>query len=414
MARALNQLSARTVAVITKPGRHADGGGLYLNVAPAGTKSWLFMFKAQGKRTELGLGSLISVPLAEARRKAQIAREAIGRGDDPRAALKPKTAGPSFGQCADDLIASMEGAWRNPKHRQQWRTTLSGEYEAKRIRGDRKSHETHQTALRRLRATPVDQVGTDHVLAVLSPIWSELPETASRIRGRIEAVLSAAKAKGYRTGENPAQWRGHLDRLLPRPEKLSARGHMAALPYAELPDFMSRLRERESVSRLALEFAILTAARSGEVRGARWSEIDRQEKIWTIPPERMKAGKAHRVPLSDRAIELLDRMEIIASSELIFPGGRSEKPLSDAILSKVAKELGGSITAHGFRSTFRDWAGDETSFPREVAEAALAHSISDKVEAAYRRSDALDKRRNLMDAWSIFCTALTAKSGDTI
>jgi integrase len=405
MTRALNQLSARTVATITKPGRHADGGGLYLNVASGGTKSWVFMFKVQGKRTELGLGSLISVPLAEARRKAQTAREAIGRGDDPRAALKPKTSTPSFGQCADDLIASMEGGWRNPKHRRQWRTTLSGEYDAKRIRGDRKNHEIHQTALRRLRSTPVDQVGTDHVLAVLSPIWSGLPETASRLRGRIEAVLSAAKAKGHRTGENPAQWRGHLDRLLPRPEKLSARGHMAALPYAELPDFMRELRQRESVSRLALEFAILTASRSGEVRGARWSEIDRKEKIWTIPSERMKAGKAHRVPLSDRAIELLDRMEIIASNELIFPGGRSGKPLSDAILGKVTKEVGGSITAHGFRSTFRDWAGDETFFPREIAEAALAHAVGDRVESAYRRGDALSKRREMMAAWSAYCSS---------
>ena len=405
MTRALNQLSARTVVAATKPGRYADGGGLYLNVAPGGTKSWLFMFKAQGKRTELGLGSLISVPLAEARRKAQTAREAIGRGDDPRAALKPKTAAQSFGQCADDLISSMEGAWRNPKHRQQWRTTLSGEYDPKRIRGDRKSHEAHQTALRRLRSTPVNQVGTDHVLAVLSPIWSVMPETASRVRGRIEAVLSAAKAKGHRTDENPAQWRGHLDRLLPRPEKLSARGHMAALPYAELPDFICRLRERESVSRLALEFAILTATRSGEVRGARWSEIDRNEKIWTIPPERMKVGKAHRVPLSDRAIEILDRMKLIASNDFIFPGGRSGKPLSDAILGKVAKEIGGSITAHGFRSTFRDWAGDETSFAREVAEAALAHAVGDRVEAAYRRGDALSKRRELMQAWSDYCAS---------
>lgn len=405
MARTLNQLSARTVATVAKPGRHADGGGLYLNVASGGTKSWVFMFKVQGKRTELGLGSLLSVPLAEARRKAQIAREAIGRGDDPRAVLTPKTAAPSFGQCADELISSMEGAWRNPKHRQQWRTTLSGEYDPKRIRGERKNHETHQTALRRLRSTPVNQVSTDHVLAVLSPIWSVMPETASRLRGRIEAVLSAAKAKGHRTGENPAQWRGHLDRLLPRPEKLSARGHMAALPYAEVPDFMCRLRERESVSRLALEFAILTATRSGEVRGAQWSEIDRQEKIWTIPPKRMKAGKAHRVPLSDRAIAVLDRMEIIASNEIIFPGGRSRKPLSDAILSKVAKELGGAITAHGFRSTFRDWAGDETSFPREIAEAALAHVVKDKVEAAYRRGDALSKRRELMQAWSDYCAS---------
>lgn len=398
MVRSLHQLSARTVTSVTKVGRHADGGGLYLNVSPSGTKSWVFMFKTQGKRTELGLGPIRSVPLSEARRKAQIAREAIGRGDDPRTALKPKASTLSFGQCADDHIASMEGAWKNPKHRQQWRTTLGGDYDLKRIRGNRSNHETHQAALKRLRTMPIDQIGTDEVLAVLSPIWSVMPETASRLRGRIEAVLSAAKAKGFRNGENPAQWRGHLDRLLPRPEKLSIRGNMAALPYTAIPKFMSQLRERESVSRLCLEFTILTAARSGEVRGAMWSEIELEQQIWSVPAERMKAGKIHRVPLCERAIQILDRMQVIRSNDLIFPGGRSGKTLTDAALSKLAKELGGSITVHGFRSTFRDWAGDETSFSREVAEAALAHTVGDKVEAAYRRGDALEKRRALMSS----------------
>ena len=246
---------------------------------------------------------------------------------------------------------------------------------------------------------PVDTITTDDVLTVLNPIWTEKSETASRVRGRIEKILDAAKAKGYRQGENPARWRGHLDHLLPKQSKIT-RGHYAAMPYESVPAFVRRLRESDSVAALALEFCILTAARSGEVLGARWSEIDLDKKIWTVPAHRMKAGREHRVPLPECAVAILRQLAEIKTGDLVFPGQRKDRPLSDAALRRMKIE---GVTVHGFRSSFRDWAGNETHFPRDLIETGLAHVIGDKAELAYRRSDALEKRRKLMEAWANYC-----------
>jgi integrase len=288
---------------------------------------------------------------------------------------------PTFGEVADALIDAKQSQWRNAKHRAQWRMTLL-EYAAP------------------LRSKPVDQIDTAAVLDVLKPLWSAKPETASRVRGRIEAVLDAAKVRGYRTGENPATWRGHLSHLLPKRQTLS-RGHHAAMPYRDVPAFMARLRETDSVTALALEFIVVTAVRAGEALGARWSEIDLVEKVWSVPAVRMKAGREHRVPLCDRALEILQQLHSARTNDFVFPGRDRGKALSSAALAALMRRLGaGDATIHGFRSAFRDWAGNETHFPREVAEAALAHVVGDKAEQAYRRSDALEKRRALMAAWA--------------
>jgi integrase len=261
-----------------------------------------------------------------------------------------------------------------------------------------------------LRAKPVDKIETADVLAVLQPIWQAKPETASRLRGRIERILNAAKAKGYRTGENPAAWRGHLETLLPKPSRLS-RGHHAAMRYQDVPAFVAKLRERAAVAGLALEFAILTAARSGEILGARWFEIDLDAEVWTIPTERMKAAREHRVPLSDPALAILRKVNEAKVSDYVFPGQRSGKPLSVMALEMMLRRMGiENATVHGFRSAFRDWAGNETHFPRELAEHALAHLIGDKAEQAYRRSDALARRRELMDAWARHCEGGAAEN----
>jgi integrase len=391
MARGLNQLSARTVAAAKTPGRRADGGGLYLLVGPTGAKSWVFMFKRAGKRTELGLGSLLNVPLAEARVKAEACREALGRGEDPRLALKGSEV-PTFGELADELIRSLEAGWKNEKHRAQWKSTLA-------------------TYAAPLRSKLVDKIETADVIAVLDPIWRTKPETANRLRGRIETVLSAAKAKGFRKGENPAIWRGHLDQLLPKQAKLT-RGHHGAMPYADVPAFVACLRETDGISALALEFLILTAARSGEVLGARWREIDLTARLWTVPAARMKAGIEHRVPLPDRAVSILESAAALRKSPdptaHVFPGRGKTGGLSVMALEMILRRMdlkASGVTVHGFRSAFRDWCGEETHFPREVAEAALAHTLRDKVEAAYRRGDALEKRRILMQEWSLYISA---------
>jgi integrase len=255
-----------------------------------------------------------------------------------------------------------------------------------------------------LRAKTVDTIATDDVLAVLKPIWTTKAETASRVRGRIEKVLDAAKAKGFREGENPARWRGHLDHLLPGPSKLT-RGHHAAMPYEDVAGFVAELREREATAALALEFCILTAARSGEVLGARWSEIDRDKKIWTVPATRMKAGREHRVPLPGRALAVVGQLAEAKQGDFVFPGQRRDKPLSNKAMDRVLRRVGTDVTVHGFRSSFRDWAGNETGYPRELIETALAHVIGDRAEQAYRRSDALERRRDLMTAWESYCTA---------
>jgi integrase len=388
MAQAVKKLSARAVATIAAPGRHSDGEGLYLNVTPAGARSWLFMWKKDGKRREMGLGSTGSVSLARARELASECRAQVAMGLDPiearDAAAETKREKPTFGAIADGLIAAKESEWRNEKHRAQWRTSLT-EFAAP------------------LRSRPVDEIDTAAVLAVLAPLWQTKPETASRVRGRIEAVLDAAKAQGHRSGENPAAWRGHLAHLLPKRGKLT-RGHHAAMDYRDVPAFVAKLRECDVIAAMALEFCILTATRSGEVYGARWSEIDMAAKVWTVPAERMKAAREHRVPLCDRALPIIERLFEARTGEFVFPSPRGQRPLSHVAMAKVMRRLEiEQATVHGFRSAFRDWAGNETHFPREVAEAALAHVVGDKAEQAYRRSDALEKRRDLMQAWANHC-----------
>ncbi len=388
MAQAVKRLSARAVATIAAPGRHSDGEGLYLNVTPAGARSWLFMWKKDGKRREMGLGSAGSVSLARARELASECRAQVAAGLDPidarDAAAETKREKPTFGAIADALIAAKEIEWRNEKHRAQWRASLT-EFAAP------------------LRSRPVDEIDTAAVLAVLTPLWQTKPETASRVRGRIEAVLDAAKAQGHRSGENPAAWRGHLAHLLPKRGKLT-RGHHAAMDYRDVPAFVVKLRECDVIAAMALEYCILTATRSGEVYGARWSEIDMAAKVWIVPAERMKAACEHRVPLCDRALAIIERLFEARTGEFVFPSPRGQRPLSHVAMAKVMRRLEiEQATVHGFRSAFRDWAGNETHFPREVAEAALAHVVGDKAEQAYRRGDALEKRRALMSAWATHC-----------
>jgi integrase len=380
------KLTARFVET-AKPGKYGDAStkGLQLVVAPTGARKWVLRFMSQGKAREMGLGALPEVGLADARDKALAARKLVKDGVDPIADRQRGQGLPTFGELADEVVAEQSRGFRNDKHKAQWKMTLTV-YAAP------------------LRDKPVDKVETADVLAVLKPIWLEKPETASRVRGRIERVLNAAKAKGYRTGENPATWRGHLENLLPRQSKLS-RGHHAALPYADVPAFVARLHEREAIAALALEFALLTAARSGEVLNARWEEIDLDAKVWTIPPARTKAAREHRVPLSDAAMEILTKLSADQVSQFVFPGQRRNRPLSVMAMEMVLRRMGvaDDVTVHGFRSSFRDWAGNETHFPRELAEHALAHVIGDKAEQAYRRGDALEKRRALMAAWAAHC-----------
>ena len=402
--RAINKLSARFVATVSEPGRYGDGGNLHLAVSPSGARSWLFLYRYGGRQREMGLGPARDVPLAKARALSADARALLAEGVDPiehrrkvaEEAEKAARRVPTFGEAADALIEAMEPAWRNPKHRAQWRMTLG------RVRNKR-GELTGEGYCLALADQPVNEITTADVLAVLKPLWQAKPETASRIRGRIEAVLSAAKAQGHRTGENPALWRGHLDHLLPARAKLS-RGHHAALPYTDAPAFMTRLRASEGLGARALEFAILTAARSGEVRGATWTEIDLDAKLWTVPAVRMKGGREHRVPLSDPAMAVIEAVKPRRRvDDLVFPGTKLYAPLSDMSLSAVLRRMKApGITVHGFRSAFRDWAGDATAFPRDVAEAALAHAIRDSTEAAYRRGDALQKRRELMAAWASY------------
>jgi integrase len=382
MAQSINRLSAKKVEAIcnrqaAKRCRHADGSGLYLSVSPNGGHRWVFLYRWRGKLTEIGFGSARTVALARARELAIEARTLLTEGRNPKTARKPRE-GATFGECADRVIEAMRPSWRNATHAAQWEMTLR-EYAAP------------------LRPLPVDVITTDDVLAVLTPIWNRAPVTANRLRGRVERVLDAAKAQGLRTGENPARWRGHLDQLLPKRQQL-ARGHHAALPYADLPAFMTRLQARKGTAARALEFVILTAARSGEARGAGWNEFDFANAVWTLPATRMKGGRAHRVPLSSRALKIITSMQ--RHSEFVFPGEKPGKPLSARTMQMLIERMKIEVTAHGFRSTFRDWAAECTNYSSEVCEAALAHAIGNKVEAAYRRSDLFEKRRRLMDEWA--------------
>jgi integrase len=378
-----SKLTARKVES-AKPGKYSDGGNLYLIVSGTGSRKWVLRFTWRGRAKEMGLGSAASVPLTDARERAARARRKIAQGVNPIDERKRDGGIPTFGEIADEVWETLSAGFRSEKHKAQWKSTL----------------ETYAIPLR---TKPVDTIATDDVLAVLKPIWTTKAETASRVRGRIEKVLDAAKAKGFRESENPARWRGHLDHLLPRPSKL-ARGHHAAMPYEEVAAFVGELRKREATSALALELCILTAARSNEILGMRWPEIDLDKKIWTVPGDRMKAAREHRVPLSPRATAILRGLEKVKAGEFVFPGLVRNKPLSSKTMELVLRRMKiEDATVHGFRSSFRDWAGNVSNFPREVVETALAHVIGDKAEQAYRRSDALEKRRKLMEAWAAYC-----------
>lgn len=390
-----NKLSARKVET-AKEGRYLDGGGLYLIVGSTAARRWEFRFRwtdagksGPGRIRQMGLGSWPAVSVEEARRRAREARRAVAEGRDPLTAkAAPAASATLFGPFADRLVSEIEGGFRNAKHRAQWRSTLA-------------------TYCQPIAAKPIDAISTEDVLTCLRPIWQSKAETASRVRGRIEKVLDAAKAKGLRSGENPARWRGHLDALLPKRHKL-ARGHHAAMAYADVPAFVSRLEASPSTSALAIEFVILTAARTGEVRGMVWGEVDIEGRVWSVPAARMKAGREHRVPLAPRAIAILEQMKEFAGGDdptpttYVFRGAKAGKPLSIMALDMHLRRLKVDVTMHGFRSSFRDWCGEETTFPRELAEAALAHTVGDAVERAYRRGDALERRRVLMDAWATY------------
>ncbi|MXP29817.1 tyrosine-type recombinase/integrase [Porphyrobacter algicida] len=398
VTRARNKLTARQVASFTDPGVYSDGGGLYLRIRESG-RSWYFIGTLNRKRLEMGLGSALDVSLAKAREKAEAARQEILEGRDPREARKASAeqAAPivTFGKFAMEFLDGIEDGFKNRKHRQQWRNTL-------------------KTYAASLFDVPIDAITTDQVLAVLQPIWLTKPETASRVRGRIERILDAAKVKGLRSGENPARGRGHLSLLLPTHSKQRVKHH-PALPFAQMASFMAKLRTRDAMAAKALEFTILTAARSGETRGMTWGEVDLNAKVWTVPASRMKAGVEHQVPLSDPAVTLLNAVatEKDARDDIIFYAPRGGA-LSDMSMLQLLKRMGhGDITVHGFRSAFRDWAGEKTAFDRETVELALAHTIGSSTERAYRRGRALEKRRDLMAEWAVFCDVQAEEAGST-
>lgn len=374
MARAIHRLSARAVATITAKGYHADGGGLYLQVSSGSSKSWVLRYKRLGKPRDMGLGSAAVVSLQEARQAALQARKVLAAGKDP---ITSRRAGQAqdmtFGEAAVAYIEAHRSSWKNEAQADQWTQSLKD----------------HGPA----RDLPVADVDTAVVLKALSKIWQEKTETATRVRGRIERILDWARVSGLREGENPARWRGHLDHLLPKPAKLKGKRHHAAMPFADVPAFMASLRTGKAANRRALRFTILTATRTNETAGATWGEFDLKAKLWTIPPGRMKAGAQHRVPLSDEAVAILTYLP------------RDKPPFPSSGMLNLLRKLppkgyGLPYTVHGFRSSFRDWAAEQTEFPGEVVEMALAHTIPNKVEAAYRRGDLLDKRRELMQAWA--------------
>jgi len=380
--RQLNRLSARTVAT-AKPGKYADGGGLWLQVTPTGSKSWVFRYQRSGVEQFMGLGATHTVTLAQARQDALTARLALRDGIDPQAqrrAARAVQAGiPTFKAAAAAYIEEQTPGWKNAKHAAQWTATL--ETYAYPTIGDK----------------PVDSITTDDVLTILQPLWTAKTETGTRVRGRIESVLDAAKVKGQRGGDNPARWRGHLDKLLPKPRKVTKVKHFPALAWADAPKFLKALRLEEGIAARALEFLILTAARTGMVTQADPPEI--HGTVWNVPGAHMKGGRPFRVPLTKDAIALLAKLPKEKGAGL-FPGGRGTH-LSDGAMDALLERMGyDHITVHGFRSTFRDWAAEATHFPRELAEAALAHAVKDKTEAAYQRGDLFEKRRELMQAWA--------------
>lgn len=400
MSREIGKLSALSVSRLKEQGLHSDGGGLYLRVTASGGKFWAFRYMLYGKAREMGLGALHALPLAKARLKSAECRKQLSEGIDPIAArteVRTKARmevgrDKTFRQCAEAYIEAHEAGWRNAKHVQQWTNTLKDYVYP--VFGD----------------ILVQRVNVAMVMKVIDPIWQTKTETAKRIRGRIEVILDWAKVREYREGENPARWRGHLQNLLAAPSKVKKVRHQAALSYNQIGAFIASLRKQNTdMSALAAEFTILTASRTSEVIGATWDEIDFARAAWTIPSDRIKAGKEHRVALSSAAIDILKKLDgerdkYTGKPEFVFGGRKKGKPLSNmAMLALLRRMNRRDITVHGFRSTFRDWAAEQTNFPREVAEAALAHAVEDKVEAAYRRSDLFEKRRLMMEQWARYC-----------
>lgn len=383
---ASGKLTAKAVSA-AKAGRHGDGDGLYLVISPTGARKWVFRFSWRGNVTEMGLGSAKVVGLAEARELRSSARKMLASGLNPielRRQRDKEINVPTFGTLADEFFEAKKSEWRHPRHVSQWEWSL-------------------KIGCASIRNIPVDTVSVSDVLNVLKPLWLKTPSTASRLRQRIEIVLNAAKARGYRSGENPAAWRGHLEHLLAKRPKLS-QGHYPAMPYQLLPDFMARLMSEEAISARALEFTILTASRSKETFGARWSEIDMVTNNWVIPKERMKGGVEHRVPLSGRVREILTMQAACRTGDYVFPSPRGDKQLSHVAMQQVLTRMGiEGATVHGFRSSFRDWCGHETNFSREIAEQSLAHRLGDETELAYKRGDFLEKRRELMEEWARYC-----------
>ncbi len=381
---------------------HADGEGLYLVVTATGAKRWTFIFFWQGKRTEMGLGSTGDASLADAREAVGRARRLVRDGINPikarkAAKIEQEAAAYTFGTFAEEVVDSIESGFRNNIHRAQWRMSLSVQ------RGDDGEWLDSGYCLA-LRDKPLDEIGTDEVLAVLQPIWSNLPETASRVRGRIERILDAARVRGLRSGENPARWKGHLAALLSKRQRLT-RGHHRALPFAEVPDLAARLHAHPSMAALALEWTILAAGRTTEALHARLPEVDRGGRVWVVPAERMKAGREHRAPLTKRMLEIINataEAREAMGTDLLFPGAKADHPMSGMAMTMLLRRLKVDATVHGFRSAFRDWVYEETDFAGEIAEAALAHVVGDATERAYRRGDALERRRRLMETWEAF------------
>ena len=411
---AAEKLTALRVEKIKNPGYYGDGKGLWLRVKTTGAKSWMYRFMLQGKQREMGLGPYPEISLADARQLAADAREQTKRGTDPIEARHQAEADQqaqallatarlmTFDQCTKAFISGKKAGWKNAKHAQQWENTLT----------------TYASPL--IGALPVESIDLALVRKVLDPIWREKTETASRVRSRIEAVLNWATVSKYRTGDNPARWRGNLEHLLPKPKDVSKPENQPALPYRQLGAFMAHLRQQTGIGAKPLELAILANARAGEVCGATWSEIDLDNRCWHIPAARMKADKDHHIPLSDAAVRLLLSIPRIEGIDYVFPGIKKGKTISDSTMNKLIRQMhdnevkagragyidvkqGRVVVTHGFRSTFRDWAGETTAYAREVIEHAMAHQLKDKAEAAYARGSMFEKRRRLMADWSAFC-----------
>lgn len=397
MAKTIEKLTALGVGRYSAPGYYGDGGGLYLSVGPSGNRSWIFRYTFDGRRREMGLGAVHTLGLSEARDRARAMRRMLLDGIDPLADRDQQRVAEkiqrdrliTFDAAAKQYILAHGGTWKNAKHRQQWEATLA------------------TYASPRIGTMPVAEIETRDVVDVLQPIWTTKGETASRLRGRIESILDWATVCGYRDGLNPARWKGHLDKALAKVSRRSRIEHHPSLPWQQMQPFMTALREREGAAARALEFAILTAARSGEVRGMTWAEVDIEARLWTVPATRMKAGVQHRVPVTDAALAVLAAMPRGEPDDLVFAAPRSGGAMSDMAMTALLRRMNrGDITTHGFRSSFRTWAAESaaSSFGREAAEHALAHKLPDAVEAAYNRTDLLDRRRGLMDAWARHCT----------